>query len=182
MLMISVLERQSQDELWGSLASHSCLLGELQASESLHVTKQHGQWLRKNTLLFSGLSMHAHTCAPSQNEHTYYTGSMYVLRYTHMPYALHMLCVTFFIVVRVMCSCMVMVPLKMLIHFWNRTNGLMNIKQHDPRGWSLSSPSWRGIRAKVPQLCPLLACVQCLDTCQFSYDSPLHLEGAVGDF
>lgn len=40
--------------------------------------------------------MHAHTCAPSQNEHTYYTGSMYVLRYTHMPYALHMLCVTFF--------------------------------------------------------------------------------------
>lgn len=67
--------------------------------------------------------------------------------------------------------------IKKLILFWNKSNGLMNIRQHDPKGWSLNSPSWRGIRAKVPQRCQLLACVQCLDTCHFSYESTLHLQG-----
>ena len=182
MLIMSVLERQRQDELWGSLASHPCLLGELQASERLHVTKQHGQWLRKKLFCsLASICMHIHVQLHKMS--TYITQEVCMCIGTHTCH-MHCICymLHFFIVVSVMCSCMVMILLKMLIHFWNRTNGLMNIRQHDPRGWSLSSPCWRGIRAKVPQLCPLWACVQSLDTCQFSYDSPLHLEGAVGGF
>lgn len=141
MLIILVLERQRQDELrvlW--LVTLAYLGSSRPVRVSMSQNNMDSDWGRILFCSLASICMHIHVHLHKMSTHITQEVCMYLGTHTcHM----HCICyvLQFFIVVRVMCSCMVMVLLKMLIHFWNRTNGLINIRQHDPRGWSLSSHS-----------------------------------------